>query len=61
MSKTCPYCAKTSYSASDQGKWNCAYCGKDISQVPVNEEKNLCYLHENSTKRKSTLDKEQLQ
>jgi len=33
--KTCPGCGRKSYSASDTGKWECPYCGKDISGVPA--------------------------
>lgn len=35
--KICPKCKKKSYSANDEGKWICPYCGTDLSQV---ESKN---------------------
>ncbi|MGC7870037.1 hypothetical protein ACPUYX_00745 [Desulfosporosinus sp. SYSU MS00001] len=31
--RTCPDCGGRSYSSSDKGKWDCPYCGKDMSEV----------------------------
>lgn len=33
LKKVCPYCGKSSYSASDRGKWICPSCDEDITHV----------------------------
>jgi len=33
VKKTCPYCKRDSYSATDEGQWICPYCKKDITDV----------------------------
>ncbi|MEG6615220.1 hypothetical protein V6C27_02105 [Peptococcaceae bacterium 1198_IL3148] len=38
-SKKCWACNKTSYSATDKGRWICPYCGKDLTFQPVTETK----------------------
>ncbi|MBT9135574.1 MAG: hypothetical protein DDT34_00633 [Firmicutes bacterium] len=32
--KLCPWCDRRSYSATQEGIWNCPYCGEDITSTP---------------------------
>ncbi len=38
--KICTYCQKPSYSSANEN-WICPYCGKDISNLPVQNQKNI--------------------
>ncbi|WP_371017615.1 hypothetical protein [Pseudalkalibacillus sp. JSM 102089] len=43
VEKTCDKCQKPSYSSNYQGVWICPYCGKDLTEIQVNNED---YLYE---------------
>lgn len=34
LKKNCTSCGGNSYSAYDDPKWRCPYCGKDIGKIP---------------------------
>ncbi|MFZ5645137.1 MAG: hypothetical protein ACOY46_16295 [Bacillota bacterium] len=36
ISRTCPKCGQTWYSADEKGTWNCSNCGAEIP--PITEE-----------------------
>lgn len=47
FSKVCPYCKEQSFSAGTDTYWICPTCGKDLSDIPIddydryfNKEKN---------------------
>lgn len=41
VEKTCDKCQKPSYSSNYQGEWICPYCGKDLTEIQVNNEDYL--------------------
>lgn len=38
IQKVCPHCLKNSYSAYDNPKWICPYCGADIGNKLIEKD-----------------------
>ena len=39
--KICPECDKKSYSASNDGEWNCPHCKQDLTEVEARVPNNI--------------------
>lgn len=37
FSKVCPYCKEQSFSAGTDTHWICPSCGKDLSDIPIDD------------------------